>query len=232
MPTLPFIACRVSDTLPDEIAVLNDHLQRGSKIPQAMLAGRLITEASCNIIDAFFGNIIKQMLEETGDDGFREAHEVIEDIKAKTRHYLSWITGFFSNERLAPVVAYYQTLILRMPTDDGPHAHLCFAISQRLATDTEASFASLRDPATTDLRVNVEVLIQVIDGALQALLFIPKQRMHFNFIVDKTLNGVISVTMALAYRSFRKLGARLEPAHFPIIADHLEQFFHARRDAN
>ena len=229
MPTPPYIACRVSDTLPDEIAVLNDHLQRGSKNSQAKLAGRLITDASCDIIDAFFGNIIKQMLDETGEEGFREAHGVIEDIKGKTRHYLGWIAGFFSNERLAPVVAHYQTLIVRMSTVDGPHAHLCFAISEALARDSAASLVNLRDPATTDLRPGVEVLIRVIDEALQPLLFVPKQRMKFNFVVDKTLNGVISVTMALAYRSFRKLGTQLPPEHFSVVADHLEQFFHAEK---
>ena len=228
MPTPPYIACRVSDTLPDEIAVLNDHLQRGSKTSQAKLAGRLITDASCDIIDAFFGTIVKQMLDETGEAGFREAHEVIEDIKGKTRHYLGWITGFFSNERLAPVVAHYQTLIIKMPSAEGSHAHLCFRISEDLARDAKASLATLRDPATTDLRPGIEVLIRVIDEALQPLLFVPKQRMKFNFVVDKTLNGVISVTMALAYRSFRKLGTQLPPAHFERVADHLEQFFFAK----
>jgi hypothetical protein len=61
------------------------------------------------------------------------------------------------------------------------------------------------------------------------LLFVPKQRMKFNFVVDKTLNGVISVTMALAYRSFRKLGTQLPPAYFVAVADHLEQFFYAEK---
>ena len=40
--------------------------------------------------------------------------------------------------------------------------------------------------------------------------------------------GVIAVTLALAYRSFRKLGTQLPPPLFPQVADHLEQFLHLR----
>ena len=53
-----------------------------------------------------------------------------------------------------------------------------------------------------------------------------KQRMKFTFVGDKTLTGGISVTMAFAYRSLRKLGEHLPPELFPQVADHLESFLH------
>ena len=58
-------------------------------------------------------------------------------------------------------------------------------------------------------------VLRVIDEALQPLLYVPKARMKFNLVVDKTLSGVIAVTLALAYRSFRKLGTQLPPPLFP-----------------
>ena len=228
MPATPFIACVISDTLPDEVAGLSARLQAGVRESQAALAGRLITEASCDLIDAFFGNMIREMLETTGDPGFREAHEVVEEVKAKLRHYLGWITGFFSNERLAPVVAHYHSLMTRLTVDGAPRAHLAFAISPALARDAEAALANLRDRENADIKAGVEVLIRVIEEALEPLLYVPKQRMKFNFVVDKTLNGVIAVTNALVFRSFRKLGAQLPPKLFPAVADHLEVFLHAR----
>ncbi len=228
-PTPPFIACRISDNLPEDVSLLSATLQAGSKTSQAAEAGRLITEASCDLIDSFFGNMIRHMLETTGDPGFREAHEVIEEVKAKLRHYLGWVTSFFSNERLAPVVLHYQGLLVRMGTVEGEQAHLAFAISPGLAREAEAALTNLRDPARADIKSGVEVLIRVIEEALEPLLYVPKQRMKFNFVVDKTLNGVIAVTNALVFRSFRKLGTQLPPKLFPAVADHLESFLHAPR---
>lgn len=228
MPQPPFIACRVTDTLPAEVRALSDRLQARVKAPQAETAGRLITEASCDLVDAFFGDIIRDMLAATPDDpDLREAHAVIEEVKAKLRHYLGWITGFFSNARLAPVVAHYADLLVDLPDAAGmPQAHLAFAISPALAAGSAAQLARLRDPETTDIRPGIEVLIEVIEAALVPLLHVPKQRMAFNFLVDKTLDGVIAVTSALVFRSFRKLGTQLPPPYFPVVADHLGRFLH------
>lgn len=230
MPQPPFIACRVTPTLPDEVSALSARLQARIKESQAATAGRLITEASCDLVDAFFGNIIRDMLAQSPDDhDLKEAHAVIEEVKSKLRHYLGWITGFFSNERLAPVVAHYASLLTHLPDADGvPRAHLAFSISPALAADSQASLAALHDPATTDIRPGVEVLIRVIEEALVPLVHIPKQRMKFNFLVDKTLDGVIAVTNALVFRSFRKLGVKLPKPLFPLVADHLGSFLHAR----
>ncbi|WP_146089236.1 hypothetical protein [Amnimonas aquatica] len=227
-PAVPYIACRISDNLPEDVARLDAALQSGTRIPQAELAGRLITEASCDVVDGFFGNAVRELMETTGADGFREAHHVIEEIKSKLRHYLGWITGFFGNDRLAPVVQHYRRLLVMLPTPDGLRAHLVFGISPALAREAEDALQALRDPARADIRAGVEVLIRVIDEALQPLLYVPKARMKFNLVVDKTLNGVIAVTLALAYRSFRKLGTQLPPPLFPQVADHLGQFLHLR----
>lgn len=229
VPTPPFIACRIRDNLPDEVARLSAALASGGKASQAEVAGRLITEASCDILDAFFGDMIAEMMEKTGDPGFREAHAMIQEVKAKLHQYLGWITGFFSNERLAPVVKHYQSLMVHLPVADGElteRAHLAFAISPALAREAQAALTGLRDPATADIKAGVEVLIRVIEEALEPLLYVPKQRMKFNLVVDKTLNGFIVVTKTLVFRSFRKLGVQLPQSLYIPVADHLESFLY------
>lgn len=226
IPPAPFIACRVRDELPDEVAELSATLQAGSKASQSALAGRLITDASCDLIDAFFNDMVLHMLETTGDDGFREAHEMLEDVKAKLRHALGWLTGFFSNERLAPVVRHYQGLLVHLPTAHGDLAHLAFAITPELARDSQAALANLRDDERADIKAGVEVLIRVVEAALVPLMYVPKERMRFNFIVDKTLNGFIAIANALLFRSLRKLAAGMPRELYPLVADHLGQFLH------
>ena len=82
----------------------------------------------------------------------------------------------------------------------------------------------MRAGQAKDGREAVEVLIEVIEAALEPLLYTPKRLLKFNFVADKTLNGVIAVTNALAFRQLRKLGENLPPPLFAPVADHLEQF--------
>mgnify|MGYP000069375349 CR=1 FL=1 len=134
--TPPFIACRISDSLPDAVASLDNALQQRVKESQAALAGKLITEASCDLIDAFFGQLMLSLqAKDPGSPVFREAVAVVEDIKGKLRHYLGWVTGFFSNERLAPVVSHYRSLMTPLPVEGVPVAHLAFSISPGLAAE-------------------------------------------------------------------------------------------------
>lgn len=226
-PAKPYIACRIRDSLPDEVTRLDALLQANDGRPHAELAGRLLTEASCDLIDGFFGNAIRQMLVTEDDPGLHEAHAVVQEVKASLRHYLGWVTRFFSSRRLAPVVQYYQSLLVFLPTDDGLRPHMAFAVSPVLIRESEEALRRLRDPATVDVREGVEVLIRVIEAVLEPLLHEPKRRMRFNLVVDKTLDGIIVVTNALVFRSFRKLGTRLPPPLFPLVADHLEQFLYS-----
>ena len=222
---VPFIACRLSDSLPAEVAALDSALQQRVKESQAALAGKLITDASCDLIDAFFGQMMLSLqAQDPSSPVFREAVAVIEDIKGKLRHYLGWVTGFFSNERLAPVVSHYRSLMTTLPVAGVPQAHMAFSISPALAAEAKASLDALRDGSAPDAKAGIEVLIRVIDEALEPLLYVPKQRMKFNFVVDKTLNGVISVTLALSNRSLRKLGQFLPRPMFVPVANHLESF--------
>ena len=105
-----------------------------------------------------------------------------------------------------------------------PRAHLAFTITPGLAREARVSLQALRDGSAPDARAGIEVLIRVIDEALQPLLFVPKQRMKFNFVVDKTLNGVISITTSLGFRSLRRLGEHLPTHLHKPLADHLAQF--------
>lgn len=230
--TVPFIACRISDDLPDAVAALDNSLQQRVKESQAALAGTLITEASCDLIDAFFGQLMHSLqAKDPTSPVFHEAVAVIEDIKGKLRHYLGWVTGFFSNERLAPVVSHYRSLMTQLPVDGVPKAHLAFSISPALAAEAKASLDALRDGSAPDAKAGIEILIRVIDEALEPLLYVPKQRMKFNFVVDKTLNGVISLTQTLSFRSLRKIGEQLPATHQPVLARHLQQFIMTTRQA-
>lgn len=227
-PAVPYVACQIPQNLSDELKRIHQALQSGGKESHAKETGYLVTEASCHLMDRFFGDMISELATRDADPLFRESAAVIREIQSKLRHYLGWITSHFSNERLRPVIAHFVALHFDLPS--GLHnegvlqSHLTFPVSPDLATQAQASLQALRDGTAPDAREGIEILIKIIDEGLQPLLFQPKKLMHFNFIVDKSLNGVSSLMMTLSHHSLLKLGKHLHPQHFELVADHLEQF--------
>lgn len=226
-PSIPFIACPVREDLPADVARLEATLLAGTRESQAKLAGQLITDAACDLIDAFFGSLLTTLAREhPGEPGYAEAGALLDDIKGKLRHYLGWVTGFFANERLTPVVGHYRGLMTRLPEDGRERSHIAFAITPALGADAQRTLEALRSGDVTDARASIEVLIRAIDEALEPLLLEPKRRMKFNFVVDKTLNGVLAVTMGVVHHKLRKLGETLPHELFRPVADHLTRFVH------
>ena len=55
-----------------------------------------------------------------------------------------------------------------------------------------------------------KLLTDVIDVGVTHLIREPKKCLKFNFVVDKTLNGVINMTTHLGYKRLEKLGTQLD----------------------
>ncbi|MEY4516364.1 MAG: hypothetical protein RL180_710 [Pseudomonadota bacterium] len=221
----PMIAIPISVSLCQELKQLNQRLQAGEREPLANDAGRLISDVACATIDTIFGDMLKRMADASGKSSYQDAQGTVEEVKAVLRKYLPWATGFFGNERLMPVAQHYDQLLVVSPQDDAPaSAYLTFAISAKLAEQSLHSLEQLRTGQATTARAAIDVLILVIEESLVPLLYTPKKLLKFNFVADKTLNGVISMTNSLAFRQLRKLGDQLEPTLFVPVADHLQQF--------
>ena len=56
------------------------------------------------------------------------------------------------------------------------------------------------------------------------LAIVPKNLMKFNFVVDKTLNGIISLVQILIKRMLHKLSPKIQSKNYPKIAAHLQTF--------
>lgn len=225
VPERPFIACYVSNDLPHAITELDRRLQSGVKESQSKRAGEIMTEASCDLIESLFGDMIDALhAAEPQSPVFIESRKVIDQIKGTLQHYLGWITGFFGNERLAPVVTHFQHLLVTLDSPAGAQANLVFPVTPELAREGRAALTALQTGTAADAREGIETLIRFIEAGLQPLLFEPKRLLKFNFVVDKTLNGVISITTSLGFRSLRRLGEHLPQHLHKPLADHLAQF--------
>ena len=64
----------------------------------------------------------------------------------------------------------------------------------------------------------------VIDVGVTHLIREPKKCLKFNFVVDKTLNGVINMTTHLGYKRLEKLGTQLDQQVAVIYVDYFLKF--------
>ena len=187
-------------------------------------AGQVMTDVGCQLIDVVFGDLVQQFLHVSALPAFRESLAAIEDVKAVLRKYLPWAISFFSNERLAPVAKHYATLIESREVDGLTLSYLQFPLPAAVAAIAVKSLEDLEQHRVKTAADAIEGLIQVIDVSLDVLLKQPKTLLKFNFVVDKTLNGVINMTTAMSYKNLRKLGQQLDPSLFDPLTQHLRQF--------
>ena len=228
---LPCVAYATTPELQSQVFQLHQALQAGIRDDQSKLATRLIQDAAHELITTFFSELITN-LKNAGDvPAYHDGASMVSEIADKLAHYLGWASAFFSNERIKPAVSHYHAMMRQRPMQDSMQPVIAFVIPEALAERLEQLLVPLSQSQAASAHEGIEALIEVIDIALHALLIKPKQLMKFNFVVDKTLNGVISLTQTLSFRSLRKIGEQLPATHQPVLARHLQQFIMTTRQA-
>jgi hypothetical protein len=192
-------------------------------------AGKLMSEATCHIIDYIFTDMVQQFanVKEMAEEkiaSFKESLSHIEEIKAIIRKYFGWAVGWFDANRLKPVIAHYHQLINECSINSAAIPCLIYAIPDVLATKALDALNDLKSLKADNALHAIECLIEIIDVGVSKLLKEPKELLKFNFIANKTLDGVMNMTTALSYKSLRKLGQAMDPALFQTASGHLQQF--------
>lgn len=223
--TQPYcIALPLQAETAQRIQRLTAQLASGQRESLSSEAGQVMSAVGCQLIDVVFGDLVQQFLQVSAAPAFRESLVAIEDVKAVLHKYLPWAISFFGNERLAPVAKHYDSLIQSRQTDGVAQPFLVFELPDAVAQLALQSLTDLEQRRVKTAADAIEGLIQVIDVSLEVLLKQPKTLLKFNFVVDKTLNGVINMTTAMSYKNLRKLGQQLDPSLFDPLTQHLRQF--------
>jgi len=219
----PYLASPVQAQLPLELERLYQRSQLHLSDTDKRLAVDLLAEAYCDLVDACFSQMLAKINERYQSPDLVEAQHIVDEIKGNARHYLRWLAKFIANDRLLPVIRHFRDLVVTNPQAGGS-PFLALGLSLQLAADSERVLAALKNGTATDIHEGIELLIQVIDEVMIPLVILPKDLMKFSFIVDKTLNGVIGLVRTLFKRMLRKLGPKLPPESFGLVAEHLGAF--------
>ena len=220
----PFIASPLQAHVPEALEGLYQRSRAQLSDADKKMGITLLTEVYCDLIDACFTHLLDDINRTHASKVLIEAQAVAEDIKDKARHYLGWVAGFLANERLPPVIAHFHGMMHQLDLGDGMKPYMAFNLSARLAADAQRVLASLHDGSATSIDEGIELLIEAVEEAIVPLAIQPKDLMKFNFIVDKTLNGVIALVRTLFKRMLRKLAPHLPRELYSRVAAHLETF--------
>jgi hypothetical protein len=225
LPRPPYIAIPLRPHIIEGLAALSARAQSGRLSDADKKTGAsLLADAYADIIDHCLVDLLKEMDRTHPSALVHEALKVAGEVKEKSNHYLGWVVGFFSSERLIPVIAHFNGLTHELALDGAPRGYTAFAIPPALAADAARVLDELKTGRARDLKEGTELLIQVIEEAIHPLMIHPKQLMKFNFVVNKTLDGVISLVVGLVKRMLRKLSPQIDRELYPMVATHLSRF--------
>ncbi|MCY6413840.1 hypothetical protein QTA56_17170 [Acinetobacter sp. VNH17] len=198
-------------------AHIRAQLLQGSKESQANALGNVLSEMACEVIEQVFMVLLQenQHYSQTG-----ESEKVIQQILEAIRKYMPWSVSFFGNDRLVPLVEYLSKTI----QVEDEKVYMTYPIEQQLAQQVKSSSQKLAGGDRHETVNALKLLTDVIDVGVTHLIREPKKCLKFNFVVDKTLNGVINMTTHLGYKRLEKLGTQLDEQVAVIYVDYFLKF--------
>lgn len=198
-------------------------LNAGERTEQAKPLGENLADITCEIIDQVFGTISKIS---TSQD--QESDKVIQQILDTTRKYMPWSVSFFGNERLTPMVNYLQNMTYEK---DG-HYFIAYSVDKNLISELMGNVDQIKAGNGQYVSPALKIFTQVVDQGVTSLIREPKKMLKFNMVVDKTLNGVISLTTQLGYKRFDKLGSMYDAQTISQFFDHFLVFLENQAKTN
>ena len=198
-------------------AHIRAQLLQGHKESQASALGDVLSEMACEVIEQVFMVLLQenQHHSQTG-----ESEKVIQQILEAIRKYMPWSVSFFGNDRLVPLVEYLSKSIQL----EDEKVYMTYPIEQQLAQQVKTSSQKLAGGDRHETVNALKLLTDVIDVGVTHLIREPKKCLKFNFVVDKTLNGVINMTTHLGYKRLEKLGTQLDQQVAVIYVDYFLKF--------
>lgn len=198
-------------------------LNAGERTDQAKPLGENLADITCEIIDQVFGTISKIS---TSQD--QESDKVIQQILDTTRKYMPWSVSFFGNERLTPMVNYLQNMTYEK---DG-HYFIAYSVDKNLISELMGNVDQIKAGNGQYVSPALKIFTQVVDQGVTRLIREPKKMLKFNMVVDKTLNGVISLTTQLGYKRFDKWGSMYDAQTISQFFDHFLVFLENQAKTN
>ena len=194
---------------------IHTKLNNNDREPQSKYLGDNISNIACELIDQAFGSLVNQS---SSKDGGSE--KVLKQVKDAITKYMPWSVSFFGNDRLLPMVNHVNGL-MRRKNDQG---YITYPVDKVVVEELLGCAEQLKQGNTAYVKPGLKAFTQVVDQGVTSLIREPKKLLKFNMVVNKTLDGVISLTTQLGYKRFDKLSSIYDAQTIGKYFDHFVAF--------
>ncbi len=194
---------------------IHTKLNNNDREPQSKYLGDNISNIACELIDQAFGSLVNQSSSKDGD-----SEKVLKQVKDAITKYMPWSVSFFGNDRLLPMVNHVNGLMKRR-NDQG---YITYPVDKVVVEELLGCAEQLKQGNTAYVKLGLKAFTQVVDQGVTSLIREPKKLLKFNMVVNKTLDGVISLTTQLGYKRFDKLSSIYDAQTIGKYFDHFVAF--------
>ena len=194
---------------------IHTKLNNNDREPQSKYLGDNISNIACELIDQAFGSLVNQSSSKDGD-----SEKVLKQVKDAITKYMPWSVSFFANERLLPMVNHVNGLMKRK-NDQG---YITYPVDKVVVEELLGCAEQLKQGNTAYVKPGLKAFTQVVDQGVTSLIREPKKLLKFNMVVNKTLDGVISLTTGIGYKRFDKLSSIYDAQTIGKYFDHFVAF--------
>lgn len=219
------IQLKINDHTYNELVEITEKLNHGEKKDLAKDLGRVFTEMSCQVLEQVFGRLVKEHQAKSGSTGrSHEGQQTVDQIESTLKKYMPWSISFFGNDRLKPVANH---ILNKFHAEEPDSIKMYYTLDRQLGEESQASLEAIRQGNFDVLPKLMRDLVKVIDVGVSEFIRDPKTLLKFNFVVDKTLNGVINMITATGYKRINKIADEYDgrdQAKATYYADHFGNF--------
>jgi len=196
-----------------ELKNITQSLNHGEKSDLAKQLGNVFTEMSCQVLDQVFGALLEEQrnnsaLYANGQKKLKEAEQIFTQIEGAFKKYMPWSISLFSNDRLKPVANH---ILKKFEDSDASQVVMYYQLDSHLGKEATSNIQKVIQGDTSALPVTLKNLVKIIDLGVSEFIRDPKTLLKFNFVVDKTLNGVINMITSTGYKRLEKVGDEYNP---------------------
>ena len=220
----PTIAVPVETHVYEEMKALYARAVKPISDEDKALGADLLAQTYVHLLDTCFTHLLDELNRTQPDKMLQDAGKVIHKVQSEAQHYIGWLIKFISAKRVPPVIRHFHDMVHVVEFQGVTQPCIVIPVTQTYADKASDLMKALAKGDESRIEEGVELLIEAIETALQPLVYAPKDLMDFNFVISKTINGVINVLHTLFKHTLRKLPPHLKVDSYPRIAAHFEQF--------
>jgi hypothetical protein len=177
--------------------------------------GENLADIACQIVEQVFG----YLSEISAKQQQFESEHTVEQIISTIRKHLPWSMQLLNQQRLQSLI----DDLAHMTTVKNGQIWLTYPITHRLAQQLQQQYQALAQ-SPQHIAAAFSTVIEIIDQGVTQLVREPKKKLKFNFVVDKSLAGVIGLTTQMGYKRLEKMGNQLTPAQAAAYLQHFLNF--------